>query len=145
MKIPMLFLADDDPDDRQWFEEALQGLSPVPVVRSFPNGVELMAALLEPFKPRPEMIFLDLNMPMMTGEECLADIRAEPRLSSVPVVVYSTHLDPAKVPCLIELGADRYFEKPLTMDGLGNELRDCLRQFAVGGTAKGPLEREPVA
>jgi CheY-like chemotaxis protein len=63
----------------------------------------------------PDVIFLDLNMPLMIGEECLADIRSEHRFASIPIVIYSTYMDRLKVEYLFEKGADRYLQKPFPL------------------------------
>ena len=81
-----IFLADDDQDDRMLFTEALINLGNFIDIRTFDNGVDLMATLLEPEVALPDIIFLDLNMPLMNGEECLDDLKNEPKLSAIPVV-----------------------------------------------------------
>ena len=87
-------------------------------IATFNNGVDLMANLLDQNQKLPDVIFLDLNMPLMNGEECLADIRREPQLYAIPVVIYSTYFDEHKVALLREKGADRYLQKPTSYDQL---------------------------
>lgn len=119
-----IFLADDDEDDRLLFTEALKELSLSVEVTSFTNGVDLMASLLDPKRSLPDVVYLDLNMPLMDGEECLADIRNEPQLSEVPVIIYSTFLDLSKAALLQTEGADHYLQKPK----LFNDLKSCLQK-----------------
>lgn len=92
----IIFLADDDEDDRMFFSEAFQEISIKTEVKTFGNGVDLMESLLDPMVVLPHYIFLDLYMPLMDGEECLADIRDEASLADVPVIIYSTSFDEKK-------------------------------------------------
>ncbi len=117
-KIPYIYLVDDDKDDRDLFTEVLSELSLKTEIATFNNGVDLMANLLDQNQKLPDVIFLDLNMPLMNGEECLADIRREPQLYAIPVVIYSTYFDEHKVALLREKGADRYLQKPTSYDQL---------------------------
>ncbi|WP_086478319.1 MULTISPECIES: response regulator [Arenibacter] len=108
----LLFLADDDQDDTMFFLEAIDGLSLQTEIKTFDNGVDLMAELLKREASLPDLIFLDLNMPMMTGEECLIDIRNEPRLANIPIIIYSGYVDFERAKVLKEKGANRYLQKP---------------------------------
>ncbi|NNF20187.1 MAG: response regulator [Flavobacteriaceae bacterium] len=106
-----IVLADDDDDDRLLFTEALEETSIAATVTTFDNGVDLMAYLISD-EPLPDIIFLDLNMPLMNGEECLRDIRNEPDLKRIPIIIYSTSLDLDKVKTLRKRGANYYIQKP---------------------------------
>lgn len=108
----IIFLADDDKDDRSLLSDALLELSPTVKLKTFDNGVDLMASLLERERSLPDIIFLDLNMPLMTGEECLEDIRNERQLAKIPVVIYSGYHDDHKIRLLQKKGADRFLQKP---------------------------------
>ncbi|MFS4418238.1 response regulator [Maribacter sp. 2307ULW6-5] len=121
----LVFLADDDADDRQFLIDAFQELPDRVKVTTFDNGVELMDALLHT-KPLPQMVFLDLFMPLMNGEECLHDIRNEAALAAIPVVIYSTMLDPDKAADLKEQGANKYLQKPASFEALKQALTVCL-------------------
>ncbi|MGC1515869.1 MAG: response regulator [Maribacter sp.] len=122
----LVFLADDDADDRQFFKEALEGLAFHAQVSSFENGVELMANLLDTQSVLPDFIFLDLNMPMMTGEECLNDIKNEPSLSHLPIIIYSTSFSEVEAKRLHQKGANRYIQKPTSFALLKTCLERCL-------------------
>lgn len=113
-----LFLADDDVDDRTIFSEAIAGLPLGPQIKTFDNGVDLMADLLDGDLLLPDILFLDLNMPLMTGEECLQDIRNEPKLDKLPVIIYSGYYDINKINLLQEKGADRFLQKPTSFNSL---------------------------
>ncbi len=125
-----IYLADDDEDDRQLFTEALEELPFELKVDTFSNGVDLMANLLNPETPLPDIIFLDLNMPLMNGEECLADIRGEKELYKIPIVIYSTSFDIFKVELLHKKGADRYLQKPKTFTKLKSTVQKAIESLS---------------
>lgn len=126
--IPMenvtIFLADDDNDDRLLFTEALSELPFDLTVQIFDNGVDLMANLLDLNFGLPNLIFLDLNMPLMNGEECLEDIRSETNLISIPIIIYSSYLDAELVTLLQKKGANHYLQKPSNF----NDLKELLNK-----------------
>lgn len=105
------FLADDDPDDTDLFEEALKKIDKHIVLDTATNGRELIEKL-HTGKINPEIIFLDVNMPELDGWESLKMLKQQAGLRSIPVVMYSTSaavLDGNKA---IKAGAVCYFEKP---------------------------------
>ncbi|MDX1635165.1 MAG: response regulator [Marinobacter sp.] len=121
--VPIL-LAEDDEDDQAIVQRAFQKArfrSPVQIVE---NGDQLMRYLRheEPFEdreryPKPGLILLDLNMPVMGGEEALAKIKADPALRHIPVVVLTTSDDQTGVNRCFELGASTFITKPVTFNG----------------------------
>src|SRR5690606_40563743 len=90
------------------------------------NGVTLIDNLLNKNKPLPDLIYLDLNMPLMNGEECLHDIKNEPELSQIPIIIYSTYVDQAGAASLQLKGADLYLQKPDSFNKLKNLLKKSL-------------------
>ncbi len=130
-KYQLIYLADDDPDHREIFNRALEELPFQVKFAAFDNGVDLMADLLSADTHLPDVIFLDLNMPLMNGEECLEDIRDEHRFCKIPVVIYSTFFDMDQVDLLRKEGADRYIQKPKSFP----ELRSLLHR-AIASTSK---------
>ncbi len=131
---PLIFLADDDEDDRIFFSDALQELSVETEVKTFDNGVDLMASLLNRDLILPDLIFLDLFMPLMDGEECLTDIRDESNLAAIPVIMYSTSLDEEKIAVLKEKGADRYLQKPSSFTELVRALKCSIESISTQGS-----------
>jgi len=121
-----IIVVDDDEEDRQLFVLALQQLKLNAKIDTFNNGVDLMAKLMEPMGERPDLIFLDLNMPLMNGEECLADIRHEIRLKEVPIVIYSGYYDRHKLKILKGKGADHFFKKPNTFSQLKSLIKESI-------------------
>jgi CheY-like chemotaxis protein len=76
-----IVLADDDEDDRQFFEEALSDVHPNAVLTTAKDGEELIFILKN--YHTPELIFLDLNMPRKNGIECLREIRSNTSLQNI--------------------------------------------------------------
>lgn len=126
LKSLLIYLADDDQDDRLLFKEALDEIDVAIAIEDFDNGVTLMDNLLNKNKPLPDLIYLDLNMPLMNGEECLHDIKNEPELSQIPIIIYSTYVDQAGAASLQLKGADLYLQKPDSFNKLKNLLRKSL-------------------
>lgn len=77
-------------------------------------------------KQRPEIIVLDLMMPVMDGYGVLAELAKDPRTASVPVVVLSARAIPDEAERAVEAGARRFLEKPFDPDLLTHELDDLL-------------------
>ena len=125
-----IFLADDDEDDRIFNAEALSEITSPIVITQFTNGVELMAELHSD-KPLPDIIFLDLKMPMMDGFECLSDIKEIEAFSQIPVVIYSTSFHEEEVDRLREMGATLYLQKPSSFDQLKKLLKKSLDDIAA--------------
>jgi len=112
----IIYLADDDKEDRMLFKDALDEIENV-TIKDFDNGVTLMDNLLKVDK-LPHVIYLDLNMPLMNGEECLNDIRNEPKLSDIPIIIYSTYADVSITNELQKKGANLYLVKPNSFEKL---------------------------
>ena len=118
-----IYLADDDPDDREMFKEALN--APL-TVTTFENGEKMLLNLMNDHINLPDIIFLDLNMPKMDGEECLSRIKEVTSLCAIPIVLYSDSLDTKNINKLLRSGANRCFKKPSTFRSLQPALWRCI-------------------
>lgn len=107
-----LVLADDDEDDRDLFRDALNELPFKVQFKSVSGGESLMEYLKDQAEVKPDMIFLDLNMPRKNGFECLEEIKASADLRHIPVIIFSTSYDEQVVRKLYETGAQYYMQKP---------------------------------
>lgn len=107
-----LVLADDDFDDCIFFKEALEDSSHATALIIVNDGVALMRLLKEGIEPIPHVIYLDLNMPLKTGFECLTEIKQTEKLRHVPVIIFSTSFNPEVAEKLREQGAAHYICKP---------------------------------
>jgi len=122
----IIYQADDDEDDRMLFLDAVQDLNlPLNVVQLC-DGQQLLNALYEA-DSLPEAVFLDINMPLKNGFDCLAEIRnAKGGLKKVKIIMFSTSSSPANIQLSDELGADFYAVKPSDFQGLKNLLKKIL-------------------
>lgn len=87
-----ILYADDDSDDRELLSEAIKEVDPAIECVTVCDGKEALE-ILERIATLPDFIFLDINMPVMNGKECLAAIRENERYKEIPVVIYSTTTD----------------------------------------------------
>lgn len=122
----IIYLVDDDQEDRMLFREALGEIDALVIVRDFDNGVSLIANLLKPEYALPDAIFLDLNMPLMNGEECVEDIRNESHFSQIPIIIYSTYVDDQAMDRLQRKGANGYLIKPDSFENLKKLIKKSL-------------------
>lgn len=116
MKIPdfhthHVFIADDDEDDQLLFQEVIKELPYLVHLSMARNGEETLK-LLESMPRLPDLIFLDLNMPVINGLECLHEMKENPKLMLLPVVIFSTSSFPGNINKVYELGAHLYIKKP---------------------------------
>lgn len=112
-----IFLVDDDRDDQEIFSEALSRIS-IPVDLSIFDSAQALLESMQPTGKQPNMIFLDLYMPIMDGEACLVTIRNNAHYRNIPVVIYSTEYDLDQIEHLLHIGANRYLRKPNSFDSL---------------------------
>ncbi len=107
-----ILLADDDEDDRVFFKEALEEIKVKTVVNFFEDGLQLMNYLNQPDIRLPNIVFLDLNMPLKGGMDCLSEIRKNPRLKDLAIVIYSTSSTDEDIEEAFVNGANIYIKKP---------------------------------
>ncbi|MXN91134.1 response regulator [Flavobacterium sp. Sd200] len=107
-----VYLCDDDPDDRELFQNALQQISPDLLLTASGDGEELLLQLYDSFSSLPDIIFLDINMPGKDGLETLREIKSHLHLYNIPVVIYSTSSQSDTVHATYSLGAKSYLVKP---------------------------------
>ncbi len=120
-----LLLADDDLDDRIFFEEALEEIPVVTQLTTAHDGVHLMQ-LLAARETLPHVLYLDLNMPRKNGFECLAEIKRDAKLNQIPVIIFSTSFDKEAADLLYEHGAHYCIRKPPEFENLKNMILKSL-------------------
>jgi CheY-like chemotaxis protein len=111
-----ILLVDDDEDDRKLFFEAARDYDPTIAFVGLPNAEEALYYLKDSKSSLPDFIFLDLRMPGVTGQQCLVEIKKDPRLATVPVIVYTTSKDEKESILLKKLGAAHFMTKPSSPD-----------------------------
>ena len=134
--VPIILMADDDEDDCLMVRDALAEIHLTSEFRTVEDGEVLMNSLYRRgrFKdePRPDLILLDLNMPRKDGREALEEIKRDPDLRSIPVVILTTSDSETDIMRCYELGGNAYIRKPATYDGLVEMMRAiCTYWFQV--------------
>ena len=120
-----ILVADDDPDDRLMMEEALEDSRLANDLYFVEDGEELMDYLYhrgkyenEDNSPRPKLLLLDLNMPKKDGREALKEIKANPKLRQIPIVVLTTSKAEEDIYRSYDLGVNSFITKPVTFESL---------------------------
>ncbi|MEA2488628.1 MAG: hypothetical protein QOH21_420 [Acidobacteriota bacterium] len=132
----VILLADDDEEDRMLAADALEESRVVNDLRFVEDGEELLDYLYHRGQyaapgssPTPGLILLDLNMPRKDGREALREIKADPDLRRVPVVVLTTSKAEEDIYRTYDLGANSFITKPVSFDGLVSVMRDIGRYW----------------
>ncbi len=118
-----VLLADDDYEDREFFTEALKEVNPEAVVTTSSNGVELMNILNARQESLPDIIFLDLNMPLKDGYQCLEEIKSKEELKDNIVVIFTTSSIKEDIEMTYSKGANLFVTKPNDYKGLVETIR----------------------
>lgn len=118
-------MADDDADDRLLARDALGDCDLPCNLRFVDNGEKLLDYLFQRGSyesaeeaPRPDLILLDLNMPRLDGREALSQIKTDPQLRTIPVVVLTTSNADTDIAKIYSLGANSFITKPVTYEHL---------------------------
>lgn len=120
------FFIDDDEDDRDFFCTAVQTIDPSIECIFAKDGEQALKQLLNDITLVPDFIFIDMNMPMMDGKQCLTEIRKIERLDHVPSYIYSTSGSAKIINDVLTLGAKGFLIKPSSMGALEQMLRALL-------------------
>jgi len=111
-----VFVVDDDKDDQQFLKTAFEEIGQHAEFHFFDNGKQLMDVLEQDQTEKdfkyPQLILLDLNMPLLNGKQTLKLLQKLPNFSSVPVIVLSTSNSRTEIEECYNLGAKGYFCKP---------------------------------
>jgi len=125
-----ILMADDDADDRLLTKEAFEESRLINDLRFVEDGVELMDYLQRRGKysapassPRPGLILLDLNMPKKDGREALREIKADPDLKHIRVVILTTSRAEEDIYRTYDLSAASYITKPVTFGGMADVVK----------------------
>jgi len=130
VKSTVILMADDDADDRLLAKDALAECQLGNDLHFVENGEDLIDYLRKHGKyqaqsnsPRPGLILLDLNMPRKDGREALREIKSDPELRRIPVVVFTTSKADTDISRIYELGANSFIAKPTSFDALVNVMK----------------------
>ena len=132
-----VYMAEDNREDQQLFKMAIDKIDTSIELKLFSNGYFLLK-FLEGQTRYPKVIFMDLYMSRMNGEETLTAIRANPTYNDIPIVLFSSFYDIDYISNLFALGANRYLHKPSSIDTLVSALKrafDSIKRNELGGSA----------
>lgn len=131
-----ILLVDDDLDDAGLFMEALEEVDPTVRCYCATDGRDALNKLAS--MEEPNVIFMDINMPIMNGWECLAYLKNEENFRHIPVILYSTSSHQREIRNAFDLGALCFFSKPYdftelkrimvtVVESLNNDSLDSMR------------------
>ncbi len=121
MERKIYMIIDDDQDDRFFFKEALTEMLISIECLEAKGGKEALA-LLRKTEQLPHFIFLDINMPIMDGRECLKELKKDAKLQNIPVIMYSTSFTDKSIAEIQALGASNYLNKPADINKLSEQI-----------------------
>jgi len=124
----LVFLVDDDYEDHEIFKMALDKVDSSFEFTTAENGV----VALERFKEenlRPDVIFLDVNMPRMNGKDCIRALRKMEHLKNTPMILYSTHDGQKEVDEAKEAGATDFMTKPASIPEFSKALQTIINKY----------------
>ncbi len=120
-----ILYVEDDEDDRLLAKEAIEESAYNVDLRFVENGVEALAYIrgAEPYDkpenaPRPDVILLDFNMPVVNGREVLRVLKTDIQLARIPIIVLTTSSSPVDINTAYDLGVNAYIVKPSRFDDL---------------------------
>jgi DNA-binding response OmpR family regulator len=123
-----LLLIDDDEDDHEFFFEAVKEIDPSIKCIGFFDGEKALRTLKEENDVTPDLIVLDTNMPKINGKQILSELKRDPQLKNIPVIMYSTFISEKDNEELIQLGAADYLTKPSKFEEFLNTLYEILKK-----------------
>ena len=122
-----ILVAEDDPDDFLLFKEALSEVLPNFNITHALNGLECLNILTS--NPPPDVIFLDVRMPLRTGLQCLESIKCQPGLTTIPIIMLSTSHQMEDVDSSYRSGATLYLVKPTDAKSLAIALKGAFHML----------------
>lgn len=134
-----VLLVDDDSDDRNTFGDALSELKINTNLTMLEDGRNLLEYLENPSNKRPDILFLDLNMPYKSGVDCLMEIRQHSKYNDLSIAIYSTSSTDKDIEETFINGANIYIKKPNNFAKLKKVLSDVVQmnfQFHNSGLNK---------
>lgn len=122
-----ILYVDDDPDDRQIFQEAVKSLDESFVCDTAVDGLDALSYVGS--NKLPDVIFLDINMPLMNGKTCLAELKGNKITSHIPVIIFTTSNNPLERDECEKIGATDFILKPVSF----LEMKDILASIFISG------------
>ncbi len=127
MYVKKIIIAEDDEEDVDLFKDVLKDLAVDVHLQVAANGVELIK-MLEDAEVSPELIFLDLNMPLKNGMLCLEEIRLNQHWKNIKVIILSTSSHQDQIKAAYDKGADYYMVKLSNYNDFKNAIAASLHK-----------------
>ena len=124
-----IFLAEDDEDDRLLFTMAVEEIDNSICLNYAKNGVEALTKLSN-MHTLPDLVFMDINMPLMNGFECLSHLKKHIRFKNIPVVILTSTNNPTEEELAQMLGANFFLLKSFNFSLLQTNITNMLDLFA---------------
>ena len=126
-----ILIIDDDNEDSDFLREAIQQVSPGTNCTIMRNAAEAIKGLYTKKFARPGLIFLDICMPRVNGMECLKELKRNPHVSDIPVIIYTTSKSQHDRTETLKLGAANFITKPTGFRLLCMIITDIFIQEAI--------------
>jgi CheY-like chemotaxis protein len=123
--VDLIYFIDDDDEDALLFETALSEIKRSVKLIPFSDAQQALQHLTTA-AVKPDLIILDINMPVMTGFECLEILKSSSTLNDIPVIMFSTSRSPKDIQLSLNMGAHHFMSKPNTYEELDTMLRELL-------------------
>src|SRR5260370_22840909 len=137
-RVITVLMADDDADDRRLAKDAWEETRPADELEFVEDGEQLLEYLRHRGRytsrgaaPLPKIILLDLNMPKKDGREALREIKGDPLLRKIPVIVLTTSRAEEDIAKSYDLGVNSFIVKPARFESLVEVMR-CLAEYWFG-------------
>jgi two-component system, response regulator len=131
-----VIIADDDPDERFLAQKAFEDLGFTGMLRFVQDGIELLSYLSQCITSydyhnftTPKFILLDINMPLKDGWESLEEIKKDPELQNIPIVIWTTSNEEQDRLRSIEMGASDFITKPESYKNLLDSLLYLIEKY----------------
>lgn len=134
----IILCIDDDPDDTDFFCDAVREVSTDALCLVANDGLSALKILRS--EPQPDAIFLDINMPRMSGREVLVQIKKNYKWSQIPIIIYSTNIVPRDIADYRSLGAQEVVKKHAKYKDLCHALQVILKK--IGASLDSPSSQE---
>ena len=122
-----VMIIDDDKHERFFFRKAIHAMGPPYECLEAVNGWDALNQLRDA-DALPDYIFLDMEMPIIDGRECLAEIKRQDKLRHIPIIIISGWNDPVAEKMIKQLGADSYVHKTSDIGQLSQEILSVIKR-----------------
>jgi chemotaxis family two-component system response regulator Rcp1 len=142
--IPVILLVEDNPGDVRLITEAIKEIGAAIIIRNAADGIEALDFLRRkgPYagEQRPDLILLDLSLPRKGGREVLSDIKTDPNLKQIPVVVFTASEAEDDIKRCYDLQANSYIRKPADLERFITVTRLIHTYWLDIGKLPGPMD-----